>query len=34
MGWIERTCDRDPHGFLTYAQGEKGTLYLKLGVPF
>jgi glycogen debranching enzyme len=26
MGWIERTCDQDPHGFLTYAQGEKGGL--------
>jgi len=26
MGWIERTCDKDPHGFLTYAQGEKGGL--------
>ncbi|NUR23683.1 amylo-alpha-1,6-glucosidase [Frateuria sp.] len=26
MGWIERTCDLDPHGFLTYAQGERGGL--------
>ncbi|HEV2620487.1 MAG TPA: amylo-alpha-1,6-glucosidase [Frateuria sp.] len=26
MGWIERTCDGDRHGFLTYAQGEKGGL--------
>ncbi|MCX7513974.1 glycogen debranching N-terminal domain-containing protein [Frateuria hangzhouensis] len=26
MGWIERTCDKDPHGFLSYAQGEKGGL--------
>lgn len=26
MGWIERTCDKNAHGFLTYAQGEKGGL--------
>ena len=26
MGWIERTCAGDPHGFLAYAQGAQGGL--------
>jgi glycogen debranching enzyme len=26
MGWIERTCDSDPNGFLTYAAGMEGGL--------
>jgi glycogen debranching enzyme len=26
MGWIERSCERDPHGFLTYAQGDRSGL--------